>query len=136
MRSSSVSLAILDILENNNEHLSAKEVYEKIHGRLTATNPSTVYRALDRLVHAGMISRSDLGAGATVYERVEHHLHHHLICQKCGAVITLDHIQVQPFFTKIEEQTGYSLCTNHLVLFGTCPDCREAAKESPEYGDR
>jgi Fe2+ or Zn2+ uptake regulation protein len=124
VRSSSVTLAILDVLENSDDHLTAAEVYERIHHRLSALNPSTVYRALDRLVGSGMISRSDIGTGSEVYERVENLLHHHLVCQRCGGMTTLDHAQIGLLFTAIEEKTGFTPCTNHLVLFGICPDCK------------
>jgi len=61
MRSSSVDFYILDTLKKERSHLTSHEVFSRIQGQLPAVNPSTVYRALDRLVKAGKISVSDMG---------------------------------------------------------------------------
>jgi Fur family transcriptional regulator, ferric uptake regulator len=126
MRTTSVNHFILETLEKNHSHLTAQQVYERIRERLPAVNPSTVYRALERLVHAGMVSVSDMGTGATVYETVGGKLHHHLVCQKCGNIITIDDEVVHAFFHRIEDEDHFHVMTNHLVLFGTCKQCSES----------
>lgn len=105
-------------------HLTAAQVYERIQARLPAVNPSTVYRALERLAKAGQISVSDMGGGAAVYEAFSNQPHHHLVCQMCGTEQTLDHAPIRALFAAIEQQHGYTIVTNHLVLFGICPDCQ------------
>lgn len=125
MRASSVNEAILDLLnaEPANHHLTSLEVYEHIRMRLPAVNPSTVYRALERLAHHGKISVSDMGTGSAVYEAVSNGMHHHLVCQSCGAVLTIEDEEIQGLFEKIQERYRFNICTNHLVLFGICPTC-------------
>lgn len=125
MRASSVNSAILDVLSNDQTHLTAHQVYEAIIERLPAVNSSTVYRSLERLVKNGDLSVSDMGTGALVYERVCLHNHHHLVCQKCGTVLTISDQDVAAFFNQLEKQHGFEIATNHLVLFGTCPVCHE-----------
>ena len=120
MRSSSVDQAILDALSREHSHLTSHEVYAHIRERLPAVNPSTVYRSLERLVDSGRLSVSDMGTGAAVYELVGGDRHHHLVCQKCGRVITLSDAQVQAFFRTLERDQGFQITTNHLVLFGLC----------------
>lgn len=105
-------------------HFTAAEIFVQIHDRLPAVNPSTVYRALERMAEAGEISVSDMGTGATVYEALQNGMHHHLVCQKCGAVITLPHSEVAPFFQTISDQHHFEIITNHLVLFGVCQKCQ------------
>ena len=125
MRSSSVNHLILKILALNHSHLTAQQVYERIRENLPAVNPSTVYRALERLANAGMISISDMGIGATVYESVGQERHHHLVCQGCGTVTTMNDRSVQELFQDIENALEFQVDTNHLVLFGRCKKCRE-----------
>jgi Fe2+ or Zn2+ uptake regulation protein len=127
MRASSVNFAILELLANERAHLTAAEVYEQIRGNLAAVNPSTVYRALDRLVKAGQVSVSDMGKGPVVYEAVGNHTHHHLVCQRCGDAITIEEEQIEQLFRKIESESGFQVTTNHLVLFGICPACQGTA---------
>lgn len=130
MRTSSVELVILEILNKEQAHLTSHEVYEQIRSRLPAVNPSTVYRALERLANNGRISISDMGLGSEVYESVENGIHHHLVCQKCKRVITMDNHQVSQFFDEIEQKYHFSILTNHLILFGICDQCRAADQEA------
>ncbi|MCC6146751.1 MAG: transcriptional repressor [Anaerolineaceae bacterium] len=129
MRASSVVQAILEVLEEEDTHLTSREIYGRIHARLPAVNPSTVYRALERLSQEGVVSISDMGLGAMVYELLSAKNHHHLICQQCHHVLTLEGGETNELFSKLEASTGYRLMTNHLVLFGICPHCQE---EPPE----
>lgn len=124
MKSSSVEIAVLALLQENNCHLKAHEVFQHLHPRFPAINPSTVYRALDRLAHSGKISVSDMGTGASVYEKVTDGMHHHLVCQKCGQIRTIDHEIVGHFFAQLEGEYSFAVATNHLVLFGDCAQCK------------
>jgi Fur family ferric uptake transcriptional regulator len=125
MRNSSVAQAILQTLNREKSHLTAQAVYEQIRGQLPAVNPSTVYRALERLAEAGEISVSDLGTGAAVYETIGGEAHHHLVCQKCQQVVSLEPEQVSRFFRAVERQARFRIVTNHLVLFGVCEACQK-----------
>lgn len=124
MRASSVDQIIIETLGKEHAHLTSQQVYEEIRQRLPAVNQSTVYRALERLVNVGKVSVSDMGTGAAVYELVVKGMHHHLVCQKCGKVTTIEHEEVQHFFGEIEQSHHYRILTNHLILFGICENCR------------
>lgn len=123
MKSSSVQLFILELLQGEHAHYSAQEIFNHIKPRLPSVNPSTVYRALDRMVQNGEVSISDMGTGTMVYDLVGAKPHHHLVCQECKRVLTLEMEYVQPFFDRIESDFQYQLTTNHLILFGICPAC-------------
>jgi Fur family transcriptional regulator, ferric uptake regulator len=129
MRTSSVELIILEILGKEHAHLTSHQVYEQIRGRLPAVNPSTVYRALERLAAQGKVSVSDMGSGSAVYEALNEGMHHHLVCQKCGAVITLGNHEVEHFFEEIQAKNQFQIHTNHLILFGLCAQCQESASD-------
>jgi Fur family ferric uptake transcriptional regulator len=131
LKTSSIDASILNLLQENNRHLSAHEVYECLYPNFPSVNPSTIYRALERLAHAGKISVSDMGTGASVYEKVTDGMHHHLVCQNCGQVLTISHEVVKGFFSQIEAQFSFKIVTNHLILFGICPEC-QAKKEERE----
>lgn len=124
MRASTVTKIILDLLSEQQAHLTSHQVYEKIRERLPAVNQSTVYRALERMAIAGQVSISDMGTGSAVYELVDSEIHHHLVCQKCGGMITLENLNVQDFFLKIQAKVNFKITTNHLILFGLCNNCQ------------
>jgi len=125
MRASSVNHIILEILTQGQLHLTAHQIYERLRERLPAVNPSTVYRALERLAQAGEISVSDMGQGAAVYEAVGGERHHHLVCQGCGAVLTIGDEVVHGLFQQIERENNFRVATNHLILFGRCTECQK-----------
>lgn len=129
MRNSSADQLILETLTNRKSHLTSHQIYEAVHIHLPAINPSTVYRALDRLVNIGKVSVSDMGLGAAVFEIAGDQLHHHLVCQSCGQITLLENDQVTPFFSQLEMKYHYQIKTNHLVLFGLCDTCQNK-KES------
>ena len=123
MRTSSVDQIILEILAGENAHLTSQQIYQQIRQRLPAVNHSTVYRALELLAVAGKVSISDMGTGAAVYELVGSGPHHHLVCQNCGSVQTIDHEMVGAFFRSLEQANQFKILTRHLVLFGVCQGC-------------
>jgi len=123
VRTSSVDQKIIEVLSREHAHLTSLQVYEKIKEYLPAVNQSTVYRALERLVNNSKVSVSDMGTGSVVYEIMVDGRHHHLVCQKCGRVITMGDEQVQEFFSTIQARNRFSVVTNHLILFGVCANC-------------
>jgi len=131
MRTSSVEQIILETLSKEHTHLTSHQVYEEIRPRLPAVNPSTVYRALERLANNAKISVSDMGTGSAVYELLADGMHHHLVCQKCGKVTTIGHAEIQDFFTAIQQKHHFTVLTNHLILFGICENCQET---DPQIG--
>lgn len=124
MRASSVDQIIVETLSKERAHLTSHQVYEEIRLRLPAVNQSTVYRALERLVHFGRVSVSDMGTGSTVYELLADGVHHHLVCQKCRQVMTIGHEDVMAFFGALQYKNHFQIVTNHLILFGICEKCQ------------
>ncbi|MCX6053432.1 MAG: transcriptional repressor [Chloroflexi bacterium] len=125
MRASSVDQIIIDTLSKGQAHLTSLQVFEEIRLRLPAVNQSTVYRALERLVKDGKVSVSDIGTGSAVFEYLADGLHHHLVCHQCGQVKTIDHEEVENFFTAVQNSNHFTIATNHLILFGICENCME-----------
>ena len=129
MRTSSVDQIIIEVLKRQHLHMTSMQVYEAIREQLPAVNQSTVYRALERLGKNGIISISDMGTGSTVYEYLSEVAHHHLVCQECGSIITLDDNEIRQVFSAIESQYDFQILTRHLVLFGVCAKCQSAASK-------
>lgn len=123
-RLTSARAIILDTINTDHKHWTVQEVYDAVKPNLPSLNLSTVYRALDYLSSEGLISVSDLGAGTPVYESIQDNPHHHMVCLGCEAVFELSHEDVDEFFTKISRKNEFEVCTNHLILFGTCTGCQ------------
>lgn len=106
-------------------HLSADEVAER-----TGLDASTVYRTLDLLVRERFVSRTDLGAGRAFFEPAQEHLHHHVVCERCGAVAHLHDEELGDLRARVERASGYALSTSDISFFGLCPDCRNSGASS------
>jgi Fur family ferric uptake transcriptional regulator len=124
---------ILNVLAGTDRHLSAEDIYMKVHPKYPNIGLTTIYRTLDILENMGIIYKFDFGDGRARYELSEgpkgiHH-HHHLICISCNRVINYtDFINEE---LELLQQTEKGLAkkydfkiTNHLIQFyGLCKEC-------------
>ncbi|MCM8817849.1 MAG: transcriptional repressor [Candidatus Omnitrophica bacterium] len=137
-RTTQARQVILDVFYNCKEHLSAEDIYLKIHKKYPGISLTTVYRTLEILNRLGIIEKHDFGDGRARYE-LAHHLckkghHHHLVCSGCGKVIDYDDLvdKETDFIKTIEEHLSKRYrfkITGHLVqFFGMCPECSKKGK--------
>lgn len=129
---------ILDVLSKTSEHLSAEDIYLKVHKSYPAIGLTTIYRTLGLLVQMGLVFKYDFGDGLARYELsigtkgIRHH--HHLVCTNCGKVIDYtDFIEEEEKLllqTEKELSRRYNFTiTNHLIQFyGLCDRCRYKKK--------
>jgi Fur family ferric uptake transcriptional regulator len=125
--------AILEVLAKSEKHLSAEDIYMKIHPRHPNIGLTTIYRTLDVLSSLGMVYKLDFGDGRARYELAEgpkaaHH-HHHLVCTGCNRVIDYTDFVDEEIELLKETEKGLSKkydfkITNHLIQFyGLCKEC-------------
>ena len=126
--------AILNVFENSREHLSAEDVYHRVHTNYPRIGLTTVYRNLELLEGIGVLSKFEFGDGRARYElnsgpqgSGDHH--HHLICKACGRIINYaEFIDEELDFLKRAEK-GLSkkynfIISDHIIQFmGTCQTC-------------
>jgi Fur family ferric uptake transcriptional regulator len=115
---------ILDVLHEAGDHCTPEEVYQRVQTKSSAINRTTVYRTLEFLVSLGLVTTAHMQGNQTIYEVASEHPHHHLVCQQCAHVEVIDHEMIAAMFAHLEQQSGYKINTDHLVLFGLCPRCQ------------
>ncbi len=130
--------AIIDVLANANKHLSAEEIYILVKRFYPNIGFATVYRTLDLLCQACLVSKFDFGDKRARYELTESpkgsNHHHHLVCVGCGRVIDYEDSleEEKKFLEKVESALSKKFnfkITRHLIQFyGLCRDCQN--KES------
>jgi len=116
-------LAILEILQNANTHLSPQDVFEMARKKVPGVTEPTVYRTLSFLNDEGVLVSSRKGSGTLVYELASN-LHHHLVCRECGHSLEIEHEAMEDLYSSLKRQTGYALDDRHVTLFGLCPSCQ------------
>jgi len=136
--------AILNILSQSTEHLSAEDIYIKVHAEKPSIGLTTVYRTLELLVNMGMVARFDFGDGRARFELLQGpkcvKYHHHLVCTECSRIIEYsDFIGeelniLETIQEKLSKKYNF-LITNHLVQYcGLCAKCIASKRGSDQAG--
>jgi Fur family ferric uptake transcriptional regulator len=129
--------AVVEVLAASDDHLTAQAIGAAVQAAHPAIHVSTVYRALDRLSEAGMVSHLHVGHAPVVYH-LGHDHHGHLVCGRCGAVLDVPATVLRPVATQVARDYGFTVEPSHLALGGLCSGCGAAsptgAHPSPSHG--
>jgi Fur family ferric uptake transcriptional regulator len=128
---------IIDALGATTQHLSAEEVYFRVHKTYPAIGLTTVYRTLDLLEAMGIVVKLHFGDGRSRYELRDNPKkrghHHHLVCSICKRIVEYDDFVSEEIklLRKVEQQLarrhGFRI-TGHVIQFhGLCPSCKDSA---------
>jgi Fe2+ or Zn2+ uptake regulation protein len=113
--------AVVTILVDEHGHLSADDLVERVHRRVPV-HRATIYRTLDTLERLGVVEHTHLGHGRAVYHLADE-LHHHLVCEECGAVVEAPAALLAPLARRLREREGFTLRPRHFALVGRCRAC-------------
>lgn len=115
---------ILDAICAGGGHTTLGEIYTRASRQDASLDRSTVYRSLKTFVNAGLVVAADTGDGEIAYEISRPEAHHHIVCRQCGWEHEIDASLLAGMFDRVEAELGFEVVTDHLVLFGTCAQCR------------
>jgi Fe2+ or Zn2+ uptake regulation protein len=116
---------IFKILHGNQQHPSAESVYEAAVREMPAISLRTVYQTLNDLSAMGEIQTIDLGTGSARFDPYVEDHHHHLVCDRCGAVLDVQ-VDGTSSLAPVGELSGFAISSTELVFRGLCRDCRRA----------
>jgi Fe2+ or Zn2+ uptake regulation protein len=116
-------MAIMNALHAAGAHLSATEIYARVHTSTPGLTEPTIYRTLDFLAQNGLVSVTHTGGGRLEYELARHQ-HHHIVCSCCGQEQEVSQAQIQAIYDQVEQITGYRITEKHLTFMGQCPRCK------------
>lgn len=126
--------AILDTLSKEKKHLSAEDVFFKVHKKYPDIGLTTVYRTLNLLAQIGLVVKFDFGDGKARYElsfgpeKKAHH--HHLVCTRCNRVIDYNDFidEEEKLFEKTEkalaEKYNFEITDHFVRFYGLCDKCK------------
>ena len=116
------------IIENEGQHLTAEEIYDKVKRDCPEIGLATVYRTILLLEELGVISRLDLNDGCSRYEILhsnENHRHHHLICNNCHKVSEVQDDLLEELEISIEKQYKFKILDHSVKFYGICDECQK-----------
>ncbi|MEN8904995.1 MAG: Fur family transcriptional regulator [Clostridiales bacterium] len=121
--------AILKILiSSKNKMLSADGILKETQIICANINITTIYRNLEILENIGVIHKVVSSKGISLFKLLcnEFH-HHHLICNYCGKVESIDFCPIE-YYKKISADKDFYLTDHKLELYGFCKNCINSKK--------
>lgn len=125
------------VLTSAGEHFSANELLEQVSVSEPSIHRATVYRTLEGLAKAGVLTHVHLERGLTAYHlsddarralreksdsrNGEPHLHAQ--CSRCGRVVDLPASVLVDAERRVRQVSGFRLDATHVALSGLCRTC-------------
>ncbi len=109
---------IVDIVYDGQSPITADQVYERARATLPRISLGTVYRNLNRLVQAGLISESKVGTVQCFFPHP--YSNTHLECRVCGHLFSVPYdLSVH----QVSQEKGLAIDGYELRLKGVCKGC-------------
>jgi Fur family transcriptional regulator, ferric uptake regulator len=123
MRVSRQRRFILDLLWETSEHLSAREIYDRLNQRGKSIGHTSVYQNLEALASKGLLECIDRYNGRLYGSSTDSHSHFH-----CTDTLRIIDVRVQlpaETIASVELQTGMEIVDYRIEFFGH-PDKSES----------
>lgn len=121
---------LLVLMEHEEEHLSAEDIYLLVKEKSPDIGLATVYRTLELMSELHVLHKINFGDGVARYEfkneNGEHH-HHHLICLDCGKVDEIHEDLLGEVERAVGEKYHFHIKDHRLIFHGTCEACTKKA---------
>lgn len=119
---------VLDVVEASTDHPCTHEIHRRVVGQDRRIGMATVYRTLNKLVAAGIVTRHVFRDGKARYERSGKAPHPHLIDVATGKIIEVDDEGLARLVEEEARRMGFRLVDYRLKLFGA----PEGQQEPPD----
>jgi len=119
---------LLELIQDTEGHLDAKELYQRARARDESIGSATVYRSLNLFKQLGLVDERRLGKLRCYYEIKQSPQHQHLLCQGCGRVIEFQNPYFNKLIKAVQREHGFKITKAELYLEGYCPNCEEKEK--------
>lgn len=115
--------AVIRVIVDCHGHTTADHIASRVKEDFPSVDVSTVYRTLDTLRELEIVDRVYFPDGSTVYH-LRDHQHHHLCCEKCGAVQEVPITLMSGVGKSLRKDFDFELHQRPIGLFGLCASCR------------
>jgi Fur family transcriptional regulator, ferric uptake regulator len=116
------------LLEHEEEHLSAEDVYLLVKEKSPEIGLATVYRTLELLTELKIVDKINFGDGVSRYDLRQEgaaHFHHHLVCMECGSVDEIQEDLLEDVEEIVEKQWNFKIKDHRLTFHGICHRCQD-----------
>ncbi len=124
MRMTPQRAIIFETINQLEGHITAEEIFAQVQKVNAYISLATVYRTLELLQEFDLITPTNLGDSQTCFALKEHCCHHHLVCLQCGNIEEFSDDLFDLVRSRLEDEHGFQVRTDHMSLFGVCKACR------------
>jgi len=117
-------LVVLKTIIGNKEHLSAEEIYDRVHADFPMIGLATIYKTIAMLKEMGEITEIYYSNEGARYDASGETPHPHFICTQCNCVIDIEGDALIQMSERIARKTGYNITNYRLDFFGLCLNCQ------------
>lgn len=112
---------VFDLLANQ----EAQTLQVLISRAKKTVDRATIYRTIELFEKLGIVNRLNVGWKYKVeLSDVFSDHHHHMHCNKCGAIITLPgNTMLETMISTLASKGGFSPSSHQLEVYGLCPSC-------------
>ena len=123
--------AIMRIITEAKEPISAEDIYMKAMQFNIKMNLSTIYRNLEILEKSEVINKLSLEGEDKQYYDLKKKIHcHYLVCLSCKKVIPLLDCPLEDYEKEVENKTGFLITGHNFEFYGYCSDCLKKIKRT------
>ncbi|NGP43642.1 transcriptional repressor [Bacillaceae bacterium SIJ1] len=115
------------LLEHEEDHLSAEDVYLLVKEKAPEIGLATVYRTLELLTELKIVDKINFGDGVSRFDLRKEgadHFHHHLVCIECGKVEEIEEDLLEDVEKVVERDFYFKVKDHRLTFHGICKTCQ------------
>lgn len=105
------------------DHPTAEQIYAAVKERVPGVSRTTVYRVLETLVGAGVITKACHPGAAARYDPLTRR-HHHLVCLGCDKIVDLEDPRLDRLPMPRVRKRGFKIGDYCIHFTGLCAGCR------------
>lgn len=124
LRATPARLAALNVLESTDRPLDVATIIVEINKRGIDADPATVFRMMHSFSKKGLVRGINLQESKIRYEHMGKGNHHHLLCEKCGALEDITDCNIAVWEKELKEKKGFIVRQHALEFFGLCKNCQ------------
>ncbi len=125
LKATPARLALLSLLETTEEPLDIAMILAALKAQGIDVDQATVFRIINLLTEKGIVKQVQLREGKFRYEHAARGEHHHLYCERCGAIEDISDCNIESLEKEIGEKKQFLVKSHSLEFFGVCQQCQQ-----------
>ncbi|MCW1360759.1 Fur family transcriptional regulator [Campylobacter sp. US33a] len=121
---------LLKTLYHSDTHYTPESLYMEIKKVEPELNLgiATVYRTLNLLEEAEMVTSISFGSAGKKFELANKPHHDHMICKNCGLIVEFENPIIERQQGLIAKEHNFKLTGHLMQLYGICGACNQKSK--------